>query len=208
MPKIAWKPATLLAPVPAVLVTCGNLEKPNLFTVAWTGIINSIPPMTYISVRPERHSYSLIRESGEFALNLTTRSLCRATDFCGVRSGRDMDKFKQMDLHIEPAQKISAPLLAESPLSLECRVTEIKELGSHHMFLAEIVAINVEENLIDKSGKLELSKADLLAYAHGEYLNLGDKLGTFGYSVRKKRPARHFKPGAYSKKASKNKSSR
>ncbi len=186
MSKQTWKGSTLLAPMPAALVTCGTLDAPNIFTVAWTGIINTQPPKTYISVRPERFSYPMIRQSGEFAINLTTRGLLRAVDFCGVRSGRDTDKFAVCKLTAEPASKISCPLLAESPLSLECRVTDVLELGSHHMMLADIVAVNVDEALIAESGKLRLDQADLIAFAHGAYYELGRQLGTFGYSVAKK----------------------
>ena len=141
MAKITWKPGTLLAPLPAVLVSCGTMEKANVFTVAWTGIINTHPAMTYISVRPSRHSYSMIKESGEFVINLTTSAMVRTVDFCGVRSGSSVDKLKVCSLHKEPASKISAPVISESPLSLECRVTEIKHLGTHDMFIAEIVEI-------------------------------------------------------------------
>lgn len=186
MSKITWKGGALLAPVPAALVTCGTVEEPKILTIAWTGIINTIPPMTYISVRPERNSYPIIRSSGEFVINLTTKSLCRAADFCGVRSGRDTDKFKMMKLTPEPSSRLSAPLLKESPLSLECKVTEIKELGSHHMFIAEIVAADVEEALLDSKGGLDLKKADLISYAHGEYFSCGEALGDFGFTVRKK----------------------
>ena len=189
MPKLVWKPGTLLAPVPPALVSCGTLEKPNTFTVAWTGIVNTNPAMTYISVRPERYSYGLIRESGEFAVNLTTTALVRAADFCGVRSGRDLDKFAACKLTPEAAAEISAPLIAESPLSLECRVERLLELGTHHMFLAKIVAIDVDPKLVDKAGRLNLGAAGLAAYAHGEYFELGRQIGTFGFSVRKK-PAR------------------
>lgn len=194
--KQVWKPGTLLAPVPAALVSCGTLEHPNALTIAWTGIVNSSPAMTYISVRPERYSYELIRQSGEFVINLTTKSLVRAADFCGVRSGRDHDKFALCHLTPEPAELVSAPLIAESPLSLECRVQQILPLGSHHLFLAEILAVRVEESLIGADGKLRLDRAGLIAYTHGEYFALGEQLGSFGYSVRKKTkkrraPAKH-----------------
>ncbi|MEG0854450.1 MAG: flavin reductase family protein [Angelakisella sp.] len=173
-------------------MTCGNIEKPNVFTVAWTGIINTIPPKTYISVRPERYSYDLIRESGEFVINLTTKDLVRATDFCGVRSGRNTDKFAEMKLNAEPTTQLSCPMLVESPVCLECRVTDMLELGSHHMFLADIVAVDVDEKLLDSTGKLRLDRCELLAFAHGEYYGLGERLGSFGYSVRKK-PAKKKK---------------
>lgn len=199
MAKQTWKGSTLLAPVPAALVTCGTLDAPNVFTVAWTGIVNTQPPKTYISVRPERFSYPLIRQSGEFVINITTRRLLRAVDFCGVRSGRDTDKFALCSLTAEPASQLSCPMLAESPLSLECRVTDVLELGSHHMMLADIVAVNVDEALIAESGKLQLSHADLIAFAHGAYYELGKQLGTFGYSVAKKPAA---KKGRFSKRGS------
>lgn len=192
MSKVTWNGSTLLGPIPPVLVTCGPMERPNLLTIAWTGIINTIPPKTYISVRPERYSYELIRQSGEFVLNLPTAKLVRAVDFCGVRSGRDVDKWKEMNLTPIPGTKVACPVLAESPLSLECKVTEIIPMGSHDMFLADIVATDVEESLLDDKGALHLERAGLLAFAHGTYYALGDKLGTFGYSVRKKK--KHRKP--------------
>lgn len=195
MSKQSWKPGALLAPVPAAMVTCGTVENPKVLTIAWTGIINTIPAMTYISVRPQRNSYETIKSTGEFVINLTTKDLCRAADYCGVKSGADTDKFKDMKLTAEPASKISAPILGESPLSLECRVTEVKELGSHHMFLAEIVAVDVDEALLDKNGKLDLGKANMIAYAHGDYYALGERLGDFGFSVRKKKtPAKKRPP--------------
>lgn len=186
MPKLVWKPGTLLGPLPPVLVSCGTIEHPNVFTVAWTGIVNTTPAMTYISVRPERYSYSLIREYGAFALNLTTRNLVRAADFCGVRSGRDLNKWESCGLTPEPGAKTAAPLVAESPLSLECKVKQVIPLGSHDLFLAEIAAVDVDERLIDRHGKLRLDKAELAAFAHGTYYELGKQLGTFGFSVRKK----------------------
>lgn len=195
MPKEIWKPGTLLAPIPAVMVTCGTMEKPSVLTVAWTGIINSTPAMTYISVRPTRHSYEIIKSSGEFVINLTTVALCEATDFCGVKSGTDTDKIKVARLAIEPASKVACPLLTDSPLSLECRVVECKQLGSHHMFIAEILAVDVNTALMNAKGKLDLGHAGLLAYAHGDYYELGKKVGSFGYSVRKKPlPTVHRKP--------------
>lgn len=177
---------TLLAPLPAVMVSCGTLEKANVLTVAWTGIVNTKPPMTYISVRPTRYSYGIIKESGEFVINLTTSKMVRETDFCGVKSGKDTDKLKKCGLHIEAASAVSAPIISESPLSLECRVVEITPLGSHDMFLAEIVAVNVDGRYIDSKGKINLNQAGLMAYSHGEYFSLGRKLGSFGYSVAKR----------------------
>jgi flavin reductase (DIM6/NTAB) family NADH-FMN oxidoreductase RutF len=187
MAKQIWKPATILNPVPVVMVSCaGNEGKPNIITLAWTGTANSDPPMLSISVRKERHSYGLIKETGEFVVNLTTKKLVFATDFCGVKSGRDMDKFEAAKLTPENASKVKAPLIKESPVNIECVVKQVLELGSHDMFLAEIVAVNVDEELIDEKGKLHLDKADLICYSHGEYWNLEKSLGYFGYSVTKK----------------------
>lgn len=180
------KAGALIAPLPAVMVSCGTLEKPNVLTIAWTGIVNTRPPMTYISVRPERYSYGIIKESGEFVINLTTSKMVRETDFCGVKSGKDIDKLKKCGLHTEKSCKVSAPTVSESPLSLECRVKEIKQLGSHDMFIAEILAVNVDGRYIDSKGKINLNQAGLMAYAHGEYFALGRKLGSFGYSIKKK----------------------
>lgn len=183
-----WRPGTMIYPVPAVLVSCGaSAEEYNMLTVAWTGTICSEPAMCYISVRPERHSYEIIKRTGEFVINLTTSALSRATDWCGVRSGRDYDKFKEMGLTPIASAKVAAPTVAESPVAIECRVKEIIPLGSHDMFLAEVVNVSVDENLIDKeSDKLDLERARLLAYSHGEYYELGKALGHFGWSVRKK----------------------
>ena len=180
------KAGALIAPLPAAMVSCGTLEKPNVLTIAWTGIVNTRPPMTYISVRPERYSYGIIKESGEFVINLTTSKMVRETDFCGVKSGKDIDKLKKCGLHTEQSCKVSAPTVSESPLSLECRVKEIKQLGSHDMFIAEILAVNVDGRYIDSKGKIYLNQAGLMAYAHGEYFALGRKLGSFGYSIKKK----------------------
>ncbi len=177
---------TLLAPLPAVMVSCGTPEKANVLTVAWTGILNTKPPMTYISVRPTRHSYGIIKESGEFVINLTTSKMVRETDFCGVKSGRDTDKLKKCGLHPAAASAVKAPLIEESPLALECRVVEIKPFGSHDMFIAEILAVNVDDRYIDSKGKINLNQAGLMAYSHGEYFALGRKLGSFGYSVAKR----------------------
>ncbi|MDE6665495.1 MAG: flavin reductase family protein [Ruminococcus sp.] len=187
MAKQFWKGSALLAPVPAALVTCGTMEKPNVLTIGWTGICCTKPPMTYISVRPERFSHDIIMDSGEFVINLTTSAMVRQTDFCGVKSGRDINKLEKCGFHIVPSQKISVPVIEECPVSLECRVTETKLLGSHTMFLAEIVGVDVDEKYIDSKGKLNLQQCGLAAYAHGEYFALGRKLGDFGYSVRKKK---------------------
>ena len=185
MSKVIWKPGTFEYPIPAVLVSCGNMEKSNLITVAWTGIINSKPPLVYISVRPERHSYKIIKETGEFAINLTTESLSYATDWCGVRSGASFDKFKEMKLTKEKAKFVKCPLVKESPVSIECRVIEEKNNGSHTMFLAEILSIDADEKYIDETGAFDISKCNLIAYANGGYYTLGKKIGKFGYSVQK-----------------------
>ena len=177
----------MLSPVPPTLVTCADGERENVFTVAWTGITNTIPPKTYISVRPSRYSYGLIKNSGVFAINLTTESLLRAADWCGVHTGAKVNKFERCHLGREAASEIACPILSDSPLTLECRVTDVIPLGSHDMFLADIVAIDVEESLLDESGKLHLERAALVAYAHGDYYALGRRLGSFGYSVAKKK---------------------
>ena len=187
MAKVKWRGGAMLAPVPPTMVTCSHGGKDNVFTVAWTGITNTIPAKTYISVRPSRHSYKLIKESGEFAINLTTTSLVRAADFCGVHTGAKIDKFERCQLSKEPAGEIGCPILSDSPLVLECRVTDVIPLGSHDMFLADILAVYVEDRLLDESGKLHLEKADLCAYAHGDYYALGKILGHFGFSAAKKK---------------------
>lgn len=187
MPKQFWKGSALLAPVPAALVSCGTVESPNVLTIGWTGIVCTRPPMTYISVRPERFSHDIIKNSGEFVINLTTSAMVRQVDLCGVKSGKNTDKFALCGFHASPAVKVEAPMIEECPVSLECKVTESKLLGSHTMFLAEIVGIDVDEKYIDSKGKLNLQQCGLTAYAHGEYFALGRKLGDFGYSVRKKK---------------------
>ena len=187
--KLSWKPGTMIYPLPAVLVSCGETEQEyNLFTVAWTGTVCTNPPMCYISVRPERHSYEIIKRTGEFVINLTTARLARATDWCGVRSGRDYDKFAEMGLKTEAAEVVKAPVVAEAPVSIECRVRQIIPLGSHDMFLADVVNVLVDEEYINpETGKLELERADMIAYSHGEYFRLGQAIGHFGWSVRKKK---------------------
>ena len=187
MTKTVWKPGTMLYPLPPVLVTCGTMEKPNVLTVAWTGIVNSEPAMTYISVRPSRHSYKIIKDNKEFVINLPTAKMLKAVDFCGVKSGKDTDKFKETGLTVRPCKNVKAPMIEQSPLSLECRVTEIKPLGSHDMFLAEILAVHVDDSLLDENGRFELEKSGLIAFCHGAYYALGGKLGTFGFSVEKKK---------------------
>ncbi|MCM1246007.1 MAG: flavin reductase family protein [Roseburia sp.] len=187
MKKQEWKAGNMLYPVPAVMVSCGREnEKPNIITVAWTGTICSEPVMVSISVRPERYSYEIIKETGEFVINLTTKELTRATDWCGVKSGREVDKFGEMGLTAAPAKNLKyAPIIAESPVNLECKVKELKELGSHHMFIAEVAGVQVSEKYMDPNGKFELNSTELVAYSHGEYFVLGEKIGKFGYSVKK-----------------------
>ncbi len=186
--KESWKPGTLIYPLPAVLVSCGERpETYNLLTIAWTGTVCTSPPMCSISVRPERHSYAIIRRTGEFVINLTTRSLARATDWCGVRSGRDFDKFREMGLTPAPALQVAAPIVAESPVNIECRVRQVLPLGSHDLFLAEVVGVQVDAELIDPAtGRFCLERADPIVYSHGAYFTLGEALGHFGWSVRKK----------------------
>ena len=186
--KQEWRPGNMLYPVPAVMVSCQREnEKPNIITVAWAGTICSDPVMLSISVRKERYSHRIISETKEFVVNLTTKDLCRATDYCGVRSGRDVDKFKEMNLTPQKSSKINAPAIAESPVNIECKVVNVIELGSHDMFIANVEAVHVDEKLLDDKGRLRLEDANLLAYSHGEYFELGEKIGKFGFSVAKKK---------------------
>ena len=187
MSKTMWKPGTFIYPIPAVMVSCGTFEKSNIITVAWTGILNTNPAMVYISVRPERYSYNLIKESGEFVINLTTKDLAYATDWCGVKSGANVDKFKEMKLTKQKANFVQCPMIDESPVSVECKVKEIRELGSHHMFVADVLAINADDKYIDENGAFDISKCNLMAYANGGYYPLEKKIGKFGYSVQKKK---------------------
>lgn len=195
MGKQIWKPGNMLYPLPAVMVSAGDKEgNTNIITVAWTGTVCTNPAMVYISVKPERYSYRMIRDTKEFVINLTTERLAYATDYCGVRSGRDVDKWKEMKLHQERASTLQyAPLIMESPVNIECKVSEVNELGSHHMFLAEVTAVHVDEAYMDEKNKFELNKTGLLAYSHGEYLSIGKKIGTFGYSVKKKANKKRIK---------------
>ena len=190
MAKQVWKGGNMLYPLPAVMVSCANAAgEKDIVTVAWAGTVCTNPPMLSISLRPERYSYHLIRESGEFVVNLVTSRLQRACDWCGVRSGRDYDKWVECHLTPAPATALAlAPAIEESPVSIECRVRDVLELGSHHLFLADVLAVQVEESLLDEGGKLDLARANLTAYSHGEYFELGRRLGTFGYSVRKRPP--------------------
>lgn len=186
MAKQHWKPGNMLYPVPAVMVSCKREgERPNIITVAWAGTVCSDPVMLSVSIRKERHSHDIIKETGEFVVNLVTKELAYATDFCGVRSGREVDKFREMKLTELTMEHVSAPGIAESPLNLECRVTEIKELGSHDLFLAEVVGVTIDDKYMDETGRFHLNDAGLVSYSHGEYFELGKKLGKFGYSVKK-----------------------
>ncbi|MBP5304249.1 MAG: flavin reductase family protein [Lachnospiraceae bacterium] len=187
MGKQYWNAGNMLYPIPAVMISCSKKdEKPNIITVAWAGTVCSSPAMVSISIRPERYSHDIIKETGEFVINLTTRKLLRACDYCGVKSGRDVDKFKEMKLTPLKSQKIEAPGIEESPVNIECKVTEIKPLGSHDMFIAEVVGVSIDEEYLDEKGKFHLNDTGLVTYSHGEYFTLGEKVGSFGYSVRKK----------------------
>lgn len=185
MSKLKWKAGTVVYPLPAVMVSCGDFENANIITVAWTGTICTNPAMTYISIRPERYSYDIIKNTGEFVINLTTKKLARSTDFAGVRSGRDINKFEALKLTKEKANEVNVPLIKESPINIECKVTEIKELGSHHMFIAKVLCVDVDEKYLDKTGRFNMEKCGLIAYSHGQYFELGENLGRFGFSVKK-----------------------
>ncbi|MBO4356503.1 MAG: flavin reductase family protein [Clostridia bacterium] len=187
MSKIVLKGDVMLAPVPAVLVTSSFQGKNNVMTVAWTGVLNSVPPKTYVSVRKSRYSHELISKSGEFVINLPNRDLLKATDFCGIISGKAVDKFEKCGLLIEKGSVVSAPVISQAPLALECKVTDVIELGSHDMFVADIVSVVADEGIIDKNGRADLSKADIIAYVQGKYYSLGENLGRFGFSVEKKK---------------------
>ena len=187
MSKVVWKGGTLLSPVPPVMVSCGDMEKSNIITIAWTGILNSNPPKTYISVRPQRHSFEIIKNTKEFVINLTPASLVKEADYCGIYTGAKVNKFEKCNFTKTEASTVGCPLIEECPMNLECKVTDIVELGSHYMFIADITAINVDEALLGEDGKLHLEKAKLAAFAHGEYFELGKKIGSFGFSVKKKK---------------------
>lgn len=187
MAKKTLKGGALVCPLPPTMVSCGDMESSNIITIGWTGILNTVPPKTYISVRPRRHSYNMIKEKGEFVINLTPASLVKEADYCGIYTGKKVDKFAKCKLTKEQATVVSCPMIAECPVSIECKVTDIVPLGSHDMFMADIVAVNVNEELFDKDGKFHLEKADLIAYAHGEYFTLGKRLGNIGFSTNKKK---------------------
>jgi len=207
MTKEIWKPGTLVYPVPAVMVSCGSEKKEyNIFTASWTGTICTDPAMCYVSIRPERHSYGIIKKNMEFVINLTTKKLARATDWCGVRSGRDYDKFKEMKLTPVQGSKVKAPLIKESPINIECVVKEIKPLGVHDMFIAEVVAVNADKKYLDPgTGAFNLQAANPICYSHGKYYTLGEKLGKFGFSVEKKKTRKKRLQKSQIKKNSKKK---
>ena len=207
--KKSFKPGTLLSPVPAVMVSCGNKEEKNIITIAWTGIINSEPPMTYISVRKSRHSHKLIAETKEFVINLTTEALTWSADYCGIKSGREIDKFEKMNLTPIPAEIVSCPMIAESPINLECKVVEMHEYPSHDMFVAEIVKIHVDENLVDENGKIDFAAAGLMAYVHGNYYGIKkNPIGRFGYSVMKPRTRKRLNKQQHEERVAKNRAAR
>lgn len=188
MAKQHWKGGNMLYPLPAVMVSCMRQgEQPNIITVAWAGTVCTNPPMLSISVRPERYSHGIIRETGEFVVNLVTKDLVKATDYCGVKSGRDVDKFQETNLTRQPSCHVSCPGIAESPVNIECRVRQVIPLGSHDLFLADVLGVTIEDSYLDEKGKFELNQSGLVTYSHGEYFLLGEKLGTFGYSVKKKK---------------------
>lgn len=187
MAKKTLKGGALLAPLPPTMVTCGDMENSNIITIGWTGILNTVPPKTYISVRPTRHSYNLIKEKGEFIINLTPSHLTKEADYCGIYTGKKVNKFEKCKLTKVKGTQVDCPMIEECPISIECKITDIIPLGSHDMFMADIVAINVDEELFDKEGKMHFEKAGLIAYAHGEYYELGKKIGRFGFSTDKKK---------------------
>jgi flavin reductase (DIM6/NTAB) family NADH-FMN oxidoreductase RutF len=201
MTKVDWKPGTMLSPLPVVLVSLGaSAEEYNIITIAWTGTLCTNPPLCYISVRPERHSHEILRRTGEFVINLTTRELAFATDWCGVRSGRQYRKFEEMKLTPGPAATVRAPIIVEAPINIECRVLEVHRLGSHDMFLAEVTNVKADRRFLDeRTGAFDLARAELLAYAHGQYHVLGKKIGGFGFSVRKRRKKKTGGPGGGNK---------
>ena len=207
--KKSFKPGTLLSPVPAVMVSCGDGEEKNIITIGWTGIINSDPPLTYISVRKSRHSHHIIEKTGEFVINLTTEKLAFAADYCGVKSGRDVDKFKEMRLTPESADIVKCPMIAQSPINLECRVIEVKSYPTHDMFIAEIVAMHADEEIVNEKGKIDMSAAGLIAYVHGEYFGLKKApMGRFGYSVIKPKTKKRLNRQKHEERISRNREKR
>ncbi len=193
MAKIQFRPSTLLGPLPAVMVSCGDMQNSNIITIAWVGIACSQPARVYISVRPDRFSHHLIKESGEYVINLTTERLVPACDYCGIRSGRDVDKFAEMKLTKEQGAVVSAPMIAESPVSLECKVFDVISLGSHDMFLADVVAVHADDSIVDEKGKIDFALARLVSYQHGDYYRCGRPIGRFGFAAQRKFIAKHGK---------------
>lgn len=193
MSKLQFKPSTMLGPLPAVMVSCGDMQNSNIITIAWVGIACSQPTRVYISVRPDRYSHHLIKESGEYVINLTNEKLLAACDYCGIRSGRDIDKFAEMKLTKQQASIVSAPMIAESPISLECKVFDVISLGSHDMFLADVVAVHADESIVDENGKIDFALARLVNYQHGDYYRCGRQLGRFGFAAQRKFIAKHGK---------------
>ena len=193
MSKLQFKPSTMLGPLPAVMVSCGDMQNSNIITIAWVGIACSQPTRVYISVRPDRYSHHLIKESGEYVINLTSEKLLAACDYCGIRSGRDIDKFAEMKLTKQPGTVVSAPMIAESPISLECKVFDVVSLGSHDMFLADVVAVHADESIVDENGKIDFALAHLVNYQHGDYYRCGRQLGRFGFAAQRKFIAKHGK---------------
>lgn len=207
--KKTFKPGTVLSPIPAVMVSCGNEEEKNIITIAWTGIINSNPPLTYVSVRKSRHSHKLIADSGEFVINLVNEPLTFAADYCGVKSGREVDKFEKMNLTAIPAEAVSCPMIAESPINLECKVTEMHEYPTHDMFVAEIVNIHADESLVDDKGKIDFAAAGLVAYIHGEYFGVKkNPIGRFGYSIMKPKTKKKINKQQHNERVEKNRAAR
>ena len=193
MSKIQFKPSTMLGPLPAVMVSCGDMQNSNIITIAWVGIACSQPTRVYISVRPDRYSHQLIKQSGEYVINLTSEKLLPACDYCGIRSGRDIDKFAEMKLTKQRGSVVSAPMIAESPISLECKVFDVVPLGSHDMFLADVVAVHADEGIVDENGKIDFALAHLVNYQHGDYYRCGRQLGRFGFAAQRKFIAKHGK---------------
>lgn len=207
--KKSFKPGTLLCPVPAVMVTCGDETEKNIITIGWTGIVNTDPPMTYVSVRPSRYSHGLIEKNGEFVINMTTEELAFAADYCGVKSGRDVDKFKEMKLTPVYGDVVKCPMIAEAPVNLECKVKDVKRLGTHDMFIAEIVAMHVNEEIVDEKGKIDLASAGLVSYVHGEYFGLRkSSIGRFGYSVMKAKTKKRINKEKHAQRVEKNRANR
>ena len=207
--KKRFKPGTLLSPVPAVMVSCGDGEEKNIITIGWTGIINSDPPITYISVRKSRYSHHIIEKTGEFVINLTTEKLAFAADYCGVKSGRDVDKFKEMNLTPEACEIVKCPMIEQSPVNLECRVLEVKSYPTHDMFIAEIAAMHIDDEIVDEKGRIDMSQAGLIAYIHGEYFGIKKSpLGKFGYSVMKPKTRKRINRQKHEERVSKNRAKR